>query len=35
MSESTVRMHVANILTKLEAPNRTAAAVVAVENDLV
>ena len=35
LSESTVRMHVANILTKLEAPNRTAAAVFAVENALV
>ena len=35
LSESTVRMHVASILTKLEAPNRTAAAVVAVENALV
>ena len=35
LGESTVRMHVANILTKLEAPNRTAAAVLAVENALI
>ena len=31
----TVRQHVGNILVKLDAPNRTAAAVVAVERSLV
>ena len=35
VSVGTVRQHVANILAKLGAPNRTAAAVVAVERSLV
>jgi NarL family two-component system response regulator LiaR len=34
LSLSTVRLHVSNVLLKLNAPNRTAAAVVAVENRL-
>jgi NarL family two-component system response regulator LiaR len=32
LSLSTVRLHVSNVLLKLNAPNRTAAAVIAVEN---
>jgi two-component system, NarL family, response regulator LiaR len=35
VSTGTVRLHVGNLLAKLEAPNRTAAAVLAVENALV
>ncbi len=35
LSEGTVRLHVGNILVKLEAPNRTAAAVMAVERALI
>ena len=35
LSTGTVRLHVGNLLDKLEAPNRTAAAVIAVENAIV
>jgi DNA-binding NarL/FixJ family response regulator len=35
LSPSTVRLHVSNILTKLEVANRTAAAMVAREHGLV
>ncbi len=35
LSEGTVRLHVGNILGKLNAPNRTAAAVMAVERALI
>jgi NarL family two-component system response regulator LiaR len=35
LSGGTVRLHVSNILLKLHAPNRTSAAVIAVENRLV
>ena len=35
MHVGTVRQHVGNILAKLGAPNRTAAAVVAMERSLV
>lgn len=34
LSVGTVRLHVGNILTKLEAPNRTTAAIIAVKNGL-
>jgi two-component system, NarL family, response regulator LiaR len=35
LSTATVRLHVGHLLAKLEVPNRTAAAVVAVENAIV
>ena len=35
LSTGTVRLHVGNLLDKLQAPNRTAAAVIAIENALV
>ena len=35
LSTATVRLHVGHLLAKLEAPNRTAAAVIAVENAIV
>ncbi len=35
LSTGTVRLHVSNILLKLHAPNRTSAAVIAVENRLI
>lgn len=35
LSQGTVRLHVSNMLRKLEAPNRTAAAMLAVQNGLV
>lgn len=35
LSQGTVRLHVSNVLRKLEAPNRTAAAMLAVKNGLV
>jgi two-component system, NarL family, response regulator LiaR len=35
LSTGTVRLHVGNLLDKLQAPNRTAAAVIAVEHALV
>jgi len=35
LSVGTVRLHVSNILTKLEAPNRTSAAIIAVKHGLV
>jgi DNA-binding NarL/FixJ family response regulator len=35
LSQGTVRLHVSNVLRKLEAPNRTAAAMLAVQNGLV
>ena len=35
LSQGTVRLHVSNILRKLEAPNRTSAAMLAVQNGLV
>jgi two-component system, NarL family, response regulator LiaR len=35
LSQGTVRLHVSNILRKLGAPNRTTAAMLAVENGLV
>ena len=35
LSESTVRQHVGGILVKLDAPNRTAAAIRAVEQALI
>ena len=35
LSTGTVRLHVGNLLDKLQAPNRTAAAVIAVENAIV
>jgi two-component system, NarL family, response regulator LiaR len=35
LSPGTVRLHVSNILRKMEVPNRTAAAMVAVQNGLV
>lgn len=35
LSVATVRLHVGHVLTKLEVPNRTAAAVLALENALV
>ncbi len=35
LSQGTVRLHVSNVLRKLEAPNRTTAAMLAVQNDLV
>jgi two-component system, NarL family, response regulator LiaR len=35
LSTGTVRLHVGNLLNKLQAPNRTAAAVIAVENAIV
>jgi two-component system, NarL family, response regulator LiaR len=35
LSTGTVRLHVGNLLSKLQAPNRTAAAVIAVENTIV
>lgn len=35
LSTATVRLHVGHLLAKLEAPNRTAAAVIAVENGIV
>jgi NarL family two-component system response regulator LiaR len=34
LSVGTVRLHVSNILTKLEAPNRTSAAILAVKHGL-
>ena len=34
LSQGTVRLHVSNVLMKLRAPNRTSAAVIAVENRL-
>ena len=35
LSSGTVRLHVSNILTKLEAPNRTTAVILAMKNGLV
>lgn len=35
LSQGTVRLHVSNVLRKLEAPNRTAAAMLAVQHGLV
>jgi two-component system, NarL family, response regulator LiaR len=35
LSTGTVRLHVGHLLAKLQAPNRTAAAVIAVENAIV
>jgi NarL family two-component system response regulator LiaR len=35
LSVGTVRLHVSNILTKLDAPNRTSAAIMAVKHGLV
>jgi DNA-binding NarL/FixJ family response regulator len=35
LSEGTVRLHVGGVLRKLGAPNRTAAAVLAVEQSLI
>jgi NarL family two-component system response regulator LiaR len=35
LSVGTVRLHVSNILTKLEAPNRTSAAILAMKHGLV
>lgn len=35
LSQGTVRLHVSNVLRKLEAPNRTTAAMLAVQNGLV
>jgi DNA-binding NarL/FixJ family response regulator len=35
LSTGTIRLHVSNLLDKLEAPNRTAAAVIAVEHAIV
>ena len=35
VSEGTVRLHVGNILAKLDAPNRTAAAVMAIEQAII
>jgi DNA-binding NarL/FixJ family response regulator len=35
LSTATVRLHVGHLLDKLDAPNRTAAAVIAVENAIV
>ena len=35
LSQGTVRLHVSNILRKLEAPNRTTAAMLAVQHGLV
>jgi two-component system, NarL family, response regulator LiaR len=35
LSTGTVRLHVGNLLDKLQAPNRTAAAVIAVEHAIV
>jgi two-component system, NarL family, response regulator LiaR len=35
LSTATVRLHVGHLLAKLEAPNRTAAAVIAVEHAIV
>jgi DNA-binding NarL/FixJ family response regulator len=35
LSAGTVRLHVSNILRKMEAPNRTAAAMLAVQYGLV
>lgn len=35
LSTATVRLHVGHLLVKLGAPNRTAAAVIAVENSIV
>lgn len=35
LSQGTVRLHVSNVLRKLEAPNRMAAAMQAVQNGLV
>lgn len=34
LSVGTVRLHVSNILTKLEAPNRTSAAIIAIKHGL-
>ena len=34
LSVGTVRLHVSNVLMKLHAPNRTSAAVIAIENRL-
>ena len=35
LSQGTVRLHVSNILRKLDAPNRTTAAMLAVQHGLV
>jgi two-component system, NarL family, response regulator LiaR len=35
LSQGTVRLHVSNVLRKLDAPNRTSAAMLAVQNGLV
>ena len=35
LSQGTVRLHVSNVLRKLEAPNRTAAAMLAIKHGLV
>lgn len=35
LSQGTVRLHVSNVLRKLDAPNRTTAAMLAVQNGLV
>ncbi len=35
LSQGTVRLHVSNVLRKLEAPNRTSAAMLAVQHNLV
>jgi DNA-binding NarL/FixJ family response regulator len=35
LSSGTVRLHVSSILTKLEAPNRTTAVIIAMKNGLV
>ena len=34
LSAGTVRLHVSNILSKLGAPNRTSAAIIAMKNGL-
>jgi len=34
LSDGTVRLHVSNVLTKLHAPNRTSAAIIAVKHGL-
>ena len=35
LSQGTVRLHVSNVLRKLDAPNRTTAAMLAIQNGLV